>query len=410
MDVPAARPAARALPLPLAPASLALAAATLAVHVWVSRQGATDDPALLVRWGALERGRVWDGEVWRLVSAAFLHGGWWHLAGNALGMVLAGGLVERALGARRFAAIALLGAVGGSALSLLGHDAVAAGASGSVFGLTGALVALHRRRLGSWRAFLASGGTHLLLGVAATAAAGAFLLRDAMPPDDLAHAGGFLTGAAAGWVASGPRRGARWPAALLAAVLSTAVAAAVWPRARPTGFEALEMERGIHAALRREEPGEAARLAAEARSRGLATTALDYYEALIAAHDDRLEASLDGLRALLDTPDERLRAEVRPAAARVARMLGYRLYTGDGRGRDPALGLRHLEEACSLGEAQACADAAAIRRGSPPRRRLRRTPQPPSCRRHGLAGSARVEDRGALGRGPWRSSGLRISR
>ena len=354
-------------PCRLTPAALALAAASVAIHVWVSRQGAIDDPAVLVRLGALERGRVWDGEIWRLVTAAFLHGGWWHLAGNALGVILAGSLVERALGARRLAAIYLASAVGGSALSLLGHDAVAAGASGAVFGLTGALVALHRRRLGSWRAFLASGGTHLLVGIALTAAAGTVLLRDAMPPDDLAHAGGFLTGGAAGWLACRPATRARWPWALFAAVLSATVTAAVWPRARPTGFEALEMQREIHAALRSEEVEEAARLAAAARARGLATPALDYYEALVAAHEDRLEASLDALRALLDTRDERLRDEVRPAAARIARLLGYRCYTGDGRAKDALLGLRYLDESCTLGEAQSCADADAIAGRASPR-------------------------------------------
>jgi membrane associated rhomboid family serine protease len=367
MDASAARPAARALLLPLAPAALALAVASVAVHVWVSRQGAIEDPALLVRLGALERGRIWDGEYWRLVTAAFLHGGWWHLMGNALGLALAGSLVERAVGAPRFGAIALLGAVGGSALSLLGHDAVAAGGSGAVFGLTGALLALHRRRVGSWRAFLRSGGTHLVAGVVLAAGAGTILLRDVMPPDDLAHAGGLVTGAAAGWLASGPPRRARWPSALFAAALSALVTAAVWPRARPTGFEALEMQREIHAALRRDDAGEAARLAAAARARGLATPALDYYEALVAAHEDRLEGALEALRALLDTDDERLRGEVRSAAARVARMLGYRRSTGDGRERDPLLGLAYLEESCALGEAQSCADAAAISGRAPVR-------------------------------------------
>jgi membrane associated rhomboid family serine protease len=353
--------------MPAAPAALAVAAASVAIHLWVSRGGPIDDPAVLVRAGALERGRIWDGEAWRLVTAALLHGGWWHLAGNVLGMIVAGGLVERALGARRFAAIALLSAVGGSALSLLGHDVVAAGGSGAVFGLTGAVVALHRRGVGSWRAFLASGGTHLLAAVLLAAAAGSVLLRETMPPDDLAHAGGLVTGAAAGWLASRPAPRPRWPWAAFAAVLAAAVAAACWPRARPTAFEAVELQREIHAALRREDAREAARLAAAARALGIDTPALDYYEALVAAHEDRLEEALEALRTLLATPDARLRAEVRAAAARVARMLGYRLYTGDGREKDPLLGLLRLEESCALGEVASCDDAAAIAGRSPPR-------------------------------------------
>jgi membrane associated rhomboid family serine protease len=352
--------------LAAAPAAAALAALNLAVHAWAASQGALDDPALLVQLGALERGRVWDGEVWRLLSAAFLHGGWWHAAGNALGILLAGGLVERALGKARFVGIYLASALGGSALSLLGHDAVAAGASGAVLGTTGALVALHLRRCGSWRAFVSSRGTHLLAAALAAGALGTFFLRDVMPPDDLAHAGGFVTGAFAGWAASGPpgraRARARWRFALFAGGLAALCTAAAWPRGGVPGFESLQLQREIHAALRREDTALASRLAAAARARGVVAPALDYYEALLAAHEDRLEPALGALRALLDTPDPRLREEARRAAARVARLLGYRAYTGDGRPRDAHAGLAYLEESCALGEEQSCRDAEAITR------------------------------------------------
>jgi len=364
MDALPARAGVR-LAFPAAPAAIALAALNLAVHAWVARQGSLEDPALLVQLGALERGRVWDGEVWRLLTAAFLHGGWWHALGNALGVVLAGSLVERALGSRHFVAIYLASALGGSALSLLGHDAVAAGASGAVLGTAGALVALHRRRLGSWRAFLRSGGTHLLVAALAAGAVGALLLREVMPPDDLAHAGGFATGAWAGWLASRPDARARWPWALFAGVLAALCTAAAWPRGGVTGFESLELQREIHAALRREDDAEAGRLAAAARARGLDTPALGYYEALLAAREDRLEPALEALRALVDTPDPPLRAEVRRAAARVARLLGYRSYAGDGRPQDALAGLRYLEESCALGEAESCRDAEAIAARSP---------------------------------------------
>ena len=94
--------------------------------------GEPDDPALLVRLEALERSRVWANWLWRLVSAAFLHGGWEHLAMNVGALVLVSAIVERALdpGANRL--LYLASVVAASAASLLAHDAVVAGASGSV--------------------------------------------------------------------------------------------------------------------------------------------------------------------------------------------------------------------------------------------------------------------------------------
>ena len=159
------------------PVSFALAAACVAFLGWVETHGSSTDPEILVRFGALERGRVWDGQPWRLLTAAFLHIGWVHLAWNVAFGVLACRLVERALGSVRFLFVYLASALGASALSLLGQDAIAAGASGPLFGVVGAILALHRRGLPSWRAFLRSGATLWLVGGVATLAVVAPLLR-----------------------------------------------------------------------------------------------------------------------------------------------------------------------------------------------------------------------------------------
>ena len=74
--------------------------------------------------------------------AAFLHGGWQHLAMNVGALLIAGVIVERALGPARILGLYLASAVGASAASLLAHDAVVAGASGGVFGVVGALLSL----------------------------------------------------------------------------------------------------------------------------------------------------------------------------------------------------------------------------------------------------------------------------
>lgn len=86
------------------------------------------------------------GEPWRLLASAFLHFGPLHLGLNLLGLWLLGGFVERLLGPARFtvlyAASALAGGVASAALS----PGRAVGASGAIFGLLAATLALAMRR------------------------------------------------------------------------------------------------------------------------------------------------------------------------------------------------------------------------------------------------------------------------
>lgn len=106
----------------------------------------------LLAWGGNTASAVQAGEWWRLISAAFLHSGLMHLAMNMLGLVAAGITVERIYGQRLYAIIYLGAALIGSALSLhfSAQQAVSVGASGAVFGVTGALlvaVLQHRGKL-----------------------------------------------------------------------------------------------------------------------------------------------------------------------------------------------------------------------------------------------------------------------
>lgn len=90
---------------------------------------------------------VADGEVWRLLTAAFLHGGLLHLLLNMYALYLFGPPLEAALGRARFAALYVVAALGGSATSYAfgnpGQPSL--GASGAVFGLLGAYLVVNRR-------------------------------------------------------------------------------------------------------------------------------------------------------------------------------------------------------------------------------------------------------------------------
>ncbi|WP_152188978.1 rhomboid family intramembrane serine protease [Georgenia satyanarayanai] len=95
-----------------------------------------------------------ESEPYRFLSAAFLHGGFLHLAVNMYALWIVGSVLEPALGRWRFAALYLVSAVGGSVGVLLFASPYeiewitpVVGASGAVFGLFGA-VGLALRRLG----------------------------------------------------------------------------------------------------------------------------------------------------------------------------------------------------------------------------------------------------------------------
>ncbi len=94
---------------------------------------------LLVRMGGVSGALVAEGEVWRLVSSAFLHGGLMHLGFNMLVLVIIGRLIERVIGPQRFLILYTACALAGALASTLIMDApVSVGASGALWGVLAA--------------------------------------------------------------------------------------------------------------------------------------------------------------------------------------------------------------------------------------------------------------------------------
>ncbi len=106
---------------------------------------------------------VADGDLYRLLTSAFLHFGFAHIAFNMLALYFVGPPLEMALGRLRFSALYLLSALGGSVLVyLLTLNAATAGASGAVFGLFGATFVVGKKLNMDVRAVVAIIGLNLV--------------------------------------------------------------------------------------------------------------------------------------------------------------------------------------------------------------------------------------------------------
>ena len=90
---------------------------------------------MLFRMGANSAPLVANGEVWRLLSSAFLHGDDAHLVMNMLALYSFGRLLEGVLGWRRYLILYAAAALGGSLASMLWGKVLSVGASGALYGL-----------------------------------------------------------------------------------------------------------------------------------------------------------------------------------------------------------------------------------------------------------------------------------
>ncbi len=81
-----------------------------------------------------------DGEFYRLITSAFIHGSIFHLAFNCYALYVIGSQVESFMGKTKYLIIYIASAIGGCLLSAVLCKSASIGASGAVFGLMGALL------------------------------------------------------------------------------------------------------------------------------------------------------------------------------------------------------------------------------------------------------------------------------
>ena len=115
------------------------------------------------------------GEWWRLVTAAFLHGSFLHIAFNMYVLFALGPTLERILGHSRYLILYVLAAIGGGVASYVFSDmrTVSVGASGAIFGLMGALVVAGRRLRYDVTQVLVLLGINVVIGFIASESTGA---------------------------------------------------------------------------------------------------------------------------------------------------------------------------------------------------------------------------------------------
>lgn len=119
----------------LPPATLSL----LLINVLVSAYALTERPSLLERWAFRPVQVLQRGQWYRMITAGFIHTGWWHLAFNAVTLYFFGPILERQLGTGSFVILYLGAEIAAHALTLVLHRSdpgyAAVGASGAVTGV-----------------------------------------------------------------------------------------------------------------------------------------------------------------------------------------------------------------------------------------------------------------------------------
>lgn len=166
---------------------------------------------ILFRMGAMQpRSIIWSNEWWRLVMPIFLHGNLLHILFNSWVLADVGRQVEEVYGSARYLFLYVVTGLGGNLVSMtwsLYTEAgmrLSIGASSSLMGLIGLILAITQRRGGAYMRMIRTQMLRWLVYI--------FVLGIFFRADHAAHAGGLAAGYLLGLVfedrepLSGPER------------------------------------------------------------------------------------------------------------------------------------------------------------------------------------------------------------
>jgi membrane associated rhomboid family serine protease len=170
----------------ITPVVLGLIALDVAIYLWEQ----TGFTRIVDSYALWPDGVYFQGQWYRLITAAFLHANVEHIAFNMLTLAIVGPPVEAEVGKARFLSLYLASALGGSVCSyLLGPPGeLGLGASGAIFGVMGAYFVLARGRRWETSTIVALIVINLVISFATPGI------------DWRAHVGGLVTGGALGAV------------------------------------------------------------------------------------------------------------------------------------------------------------------------------------------------------------------
>ncbi len=169
------------------------------VTTWLIMElsGGSENPVVLVTFGANYGPAILDGEIWRLFTSMFLHIGLAHLFFNAYALFIFGMEMERLYGPDRYIITYVLAGLFGSFASFAsrGINVFSAGASGAIFGVIGMNLAyfmLHRETFGKF-------GRQRVLNTLFIIGLNLVFGFTVPGIDNLAHIGGLIAGFAIGY-------------------------------------------------------------------------------------------------------------------------------------------------------------------------------------------------------------------
>ena len=143
----------------------------------------------LVQWGGNIRYLSINGQIWRLFTSVFLHGGILHLVFNMYALLYVGSILEKVIGKNKFIfAYIISGIVASISSIMMNENIVSIGASGAIFGLFGLLLPLRGYN------FPNISVKKLLLNVAIFVLYNIMIGFTKSGIDNAAHIGGLFTG------------------------------------------------------------------------------------------------------------------------------------------------------------------------------------------------------------------------
>ena len=117
------------------PVTVTLVAIQVIIYLLMTLAGGSTNPAVLLRFGALQSAALQAGEWWRLITPVFVHIGFAHLLINSITLYFIGMYIEQLFGHWRLLIIYLGSAVVGNLMSAYWLPA-------GIFGLFGAFIML----------------------------------------------------------------------------------------------------------------------------------------------------------------------------------------------------------------------------------------------------------------------------